>query len=282
MLDRIRTRLRRELHPLVMYRDLRSFYLHESARVARWAKSRRVGTVVPVAVRGLADPAYIRFGTGDDLVLAEMFGSRDYAAVLGLLGPAPKVLDLGANIGLSVRVWLAADPAARVVAVEPDDANLAVARRNVSAAKADGRVELVRGFAAAAAGEGYLSTTASGCGVGRAAAPAAAGAAAVPCHPVADLLERLAPGGGTCDLLKCDIEGGEIELFADCRPWIGRVRNMVVETHDPYTLDALDADLARNGAAMARTVSEVRAGYAVGVYARRSDEAGKRPPAPGG
>lgn len=40
---------------------------------------------------------------------------------------------------------------------------------------------------------------------------------------------------GPIDLLKCDIEGAEAELFAECADWIDRVRNLVVELHRPYS-----------------------------------------------
>ena len=52
---------------------------------------------------------------------------------------------------------------------------------------------------------------------------------------------------GEVDLLKCDIEGTEKELFAGCAPWIGRVRHLAVETHPPYTPDDLYAALGAAG-----------------------------------
>ena len=39
------------------------------------------------------------------------------------------------------------------------------------------------------------------------------------------------------DLLKCDIEGAERELFEHSAPWLHRVRNLVVELHAPYAHD---------------------------------------------
>jgi hypothetical protein len=37
------------------------------------------------------------------------------------------------------------------------------------------------------------------------------------------------------DLLKCDIEGGEVELFTDCSRWIRRIGAAVVECHGGFT-----------------------------------------------
>ena len=66
---------------------------------------------------------------------------------------------------------------------------------------------------------------------------------------MAQILER----GGikpdeAIDLLKCDIEGAEAEVFADCASWINRVRHIVIELHAPYTADKFKADLAKAGA----------------------------------
>jgi hypothetical protein len=52
---------------------------------------------------------------------------------------------------------------------------------------------------------------------------------------------------GPIDLLKCDIEGAEAEVFADCSTWIGQVRYLVIELHAPYTAERFIADLDRNG-----------------------------------
>jgi hypothetical protein len=60
------------------------------------------------------------------------------------------------------------------------------------------------------------------------------------------LLERTAVTG-FIDLLKCDIEGAEAEVFSDCRAWIKRVRNLVIELHLPYSRQQLLRDLQRGG-----------------------------------
>ena len=54
--------------------------------------------------------------------------------------------------------------------------------------------------------------------------------------------------GQKIDLLKCDIEGAERELFEDCRSWIAQVNAIVIELHPPYTLTDLLVALKRGGA----------------------------------
>jgi hypothetical protein len=49
-------------------------------------------------------------------------------------------------------------------------------------------------------------------------------------------------------ILKCDIEGAEAEVFADCRSWIQRVDAMSVECHaDMMPTEALLDAVAANG-----------------------------------
>ena len=71
-------------------------------------------------------------------------------------------------------------------------------------------------------------------------------------------------------MLKCDVEGAERALFADCAAWIGRVRTLAVETHDGYTV--VDAANAVAGAGLDLALRELQAypefGNEVGVFAR--------------
>lgn len=48
-----------------------------------------------------------------------------------------------------------------------------------------------------------------------------------------DELMRLG-GIESVDLLKMDIETAEIEVLSNAEPWIGRVRMLVIETHDRF------------------------------------------------
>ncbi|HEV8293439.1 MAG TPA: FkbM family methyltransferase, partial [Tepidisphaeraceae bacterium] len=51
------------------------------------------------------------------------------------------------------------------------------------------------------------------------------------------------------DLLKCDIEGAEAELFADCGQWIRRMKNIMIELHAPYDKSKFLDDIKRGGRA---------------------------------
>ena len=58
------------------------------------------------------------------------------------------------------------------------------------------------------------------------------------------------------DVVKCDIEGAEEELFADCSESIRGVSWLVVECHAPYTAERLVRDLEVNGGRFQRVHME--------------------------
>jgi len=184
-----------------------------------------------------------------------VFGEASWAPAAGR-GPAvDAVLDLGANVGLSMRVWQAAFPDARIIGVEPDAGSLAVAGENVRRGVRPERVSLVHGAIAARSGVCYLERNRGGAWASRASPRPAVGAEAVAGYSVPDLLAR--HGVGSRDMLvKCDVEGAERELFASCASWIGRVARLAVEVHEPYTAADLLEALDRSGARMRVTATQ--------------------------
>jgi translation initiation factor 2B subunit (eIF-2B alpha/beta/delta family) len=68
-------------------------------------------------------------------------------------------------------------------------------------------------------------------------------------------------------MLKCDIEGAERLIFADCRSWIQHIGVIVVETHPPYSLQLLQEDLKRCGASHTLVMTALLgAGNEVGTF----------------
>ena len=130
-----------------------------------------------------------------------------------------------------------------MLAVEPDAENCDLIRRNCAPLISGGRMDVVRGFVAAADGAATIDRSDQSWGFKK-SAPASTGQESIPCVSVPTLLADR-PHMATIDLLKCDIEGSEAELFADCAAWIGRVRNVIIEVHPPYSVDRLYEDLRR-------------------------------------
>lgn len=205
-----------------------------------------------VRLEGGAAPYSVRLGTTDMDVLTEVYFRGEYEQVAQLdLGPSPLIVDLGSNIGLSIRFWKERWPQAEVLAVEPDAENAAVCRANASAAPGPP----TRVFEVCIAGHArdvQLDRSRGEWGFSMLQGDAAPGAAGpgggprVEAITLEELLRRAqVPPERRIDLLKCDIEGAEQEVFAHCESWIGRVGAAVVELHAPYTRDRLLADLHR-------------------------------------
>lgn len=184
---------------------LRSRVVRERTRfVARELARRRV--LGEYRLRSSGRHVFVRHTTPDVVTLDEVFYTRDYelpAEVEGRLGPAPAVLDLGANIGLFGVFVLERWREARITAVEPDPANVAVLRRCADA-NGPSAWTIVEAVAATRAGT----------------VPFAAGRYSLsqveesgePTRAV-DALALMADA----DLVKIDVEGSEWELLADPR-----------------------------------------------------------------
>lgn len=245
-------------------------------RVRRWPLPFR-RAVRRIRLVGGAAPYAVRLGTTDLDVLTEVYFRGEYDEVAHLdLGPSPLVVDLGSNIGLSVRFWKERWPGAEVIAVEPDAQNAAVCRMN--AASAPGPPTQV--FEVCIAGHSrdvQLDHSRGEWGFSmreKADGPNPTDPRAGPkveAITLEELLRRAAiDPGRRINLLKCDIEGAEREVFAQCRPWIGRVGAAVVELHAPYTRADLMADLARAGGGFDCRVLKTSPGIDVVLLTRPS------------
>jgi FkbM family methyltransferase len=202
-------------------------------------------SVCEIHPRNLAAPFFLRLGSTDWWVFDEIFLGSEYDAVLQHdIGSPRLVVDLGSNIGLSVRVWRENYPAARIIAVEPDADNARVLRMNVpetGGAKVALEQACILGRARPVrlrAGDGEWAYSVEEAGDG------ATGTIASLTMP--ELLARYA-ANASVDLLKCDIEGAEVELFRYCAEWLPRVRFAIVELHGDYRRENLESDLRDAG-----------------------------------
>jgi FkbM family methyltransferase len=144
----------------------------------------------------------------------------------------PRILDLGANIGLSALWFRRAHPGARILAVEADPAIFAFLERNLKANGADDVERLPRAawseptrltFRPDGADGGRLDDApqANAPGPVHAVTPFEVETVAVP-----DLLRR-----ETFDVVKMDIEGAERVVLPACRDALGSVSRLMIEYH---------------------------------------------------
>ncbi|NNM85723.1 MAG: FkbM family methyltransferase [Phycisphaerales bacterium] len=201
-------------------------------------------TAYTMRLRNASAPFVCRYESTDFPTLREIFIDREYDAALEHIPADCKlILDLGANAGYSVRLWLERFVECRVIAAEPDCQNAAILRCNMQLANASERVKLREVCVVGAARSVQLDRSGGDWGVR--IAPANDGQLAVPGITVADLLAE--NGNPQVDLAKCDIEGAEAEVFSDCSAWIHRLRYLIIEVHPPYSGARLLADLTKAG-----------------------------------
>ena len=203
------------------------------------------GKIRPVHVASVDQPLYIRLGTTDWLVLEELFLNDGYGAVLRTLKDARNIVDLGSNIGLSVRLWQKHYPSARITAVEPDEGNFAICQLNVESGENPKRVLVLKTCAAGTSRPVILNRSGGEWGFSM-TSPPTPDTLAMQSQTMPEILMQ-AGDPQQVDLLKCDIEGAEAELFADCGPWIRRMKSIMVELHAPYDKTKFLDDIKRGG-----------------------------------
>ncbi len=172
-----------------------------------------------------------RLNRGDIQSIREVWFEEAYRVPMG---PVPKtVLDLGANIGLT-SVWLARTYGCQlVIGVEPDPANVALARRNLAANHVPGTI--INAAAGPADGIGsFACSTRSN--IGNLITGSSDSQTSQRLIDVAVLAPEtiLRTGGlGTVDLCKLDIEGAEGPLLLDSEPsWLSSVNSILAEIHE--------------------------------------------------
>jgi FkbM family methyltransferase len=185
---------------------------------------RRPATPARYRLRGSGAIVFIRHRTPDVAALGEVFYERQYeppepvAAMLDDLHAPPRIVDLGANVGLFGVFAMSRFPSAQLTAVEPDPANLDVLARTMEANGWNWRV--VRAAATNADGEVAFAT-------GRfTTSRIEPGGELVAAIDAFSLLDH-------ADLAKIDIEGGEWAILGDPRLATLGPTAIVIEYH-PY------------------------------------------------
>lgn len=221
----------------------------ESLRAFRRLSAVKVHTqrqcsTVDVRLRPLAGRAVaIRPSTSDIDTLWGTFARRYHLPPAGI-GEPRLILDLGANIGLTMADFAVRYPHARVIGVELDDVNAALARRNIEP-WAD-RCHVVNAAVWSVDGDAWYFPWPGGTATYRAVGGSPEGATRVPAISLARIV-REHTGGGAVDYMKVDVEGGEGELLLDGSDWAPYVRAIKIEVHAPYTPQACERDLRRLG-----------------------------------
>jgi FkbM family methyltransferase len=193
----------------------------------KWREHRARAIVGAYHTRRGGVPYFIRHASRDVGIFSEIFIAGEYdpppavSERLAALGRPPRILDLGANIGLFAASCRERWPGASITAVEPDPENLELLRRTA----AGGGIEVVP--ACAANHEGSVRFVAGEFAESHVASAESSEQETieVPCVDAFALAQA-------ADLVKIDIEGSEWELLADPRLASLPAQALVMEWHD--------------------------------------------------
>jgi FkbM family methyltransferase len=216
--------------------------LRSRVRLARVkAESRLGGERAPVKLElaPTGAPFHVRPGTTDLVTLLQAFLDSYHLPPAQALDPEPRqICELGSNVGAGVVALAARFRAAKILGVEPDPENAALARVNVApfgrrcrileTAIWDEETDLIV--------EGERS---SGYTV-RPWRPGDPRERAVPATTVGALLDDAFPDG-PIDYLRLSIEGTEPRVLARGHSWAERVRSIRSELHPHHGFGADDS-----------------------------------------
>ncbi len=179
-----------------------------------------------IVIPELMNPLYFRCGSSDLANFDQIFGQQEFS--LPLAQPPGRILDLGAYVGYAAVYLAHRFPAAEIVCVEPSPANFKVLTLNTAPYP---RIRRLNG--AVWSKPATLSVSGHELGDWGAHFAAASGDSGTQAWSVDDILRR--SGWGRADLIKCDIEGSEREVFADrAARWHQDALCVTVETHDEW------------------------------------------------
>jgi FkbM family methyltransferase len=184
--------------------------------------------------RQVLHPVVARLGAASDMdVFRQIFLDEEYACLRDVHG-LQLILDLGANVGYSSAYFLSCYPRATVLAVEPNPANYAICCQNL--ALYGDRARVIHGAVWSHRTQLRLAFDTFGDGRDWATQvredPSGGSTGQVSAWDLPSLV-RLA-GHRQIDLLKCDIERSELEVFGPTSAtWLPQVRNICIELHGP-------------------------------------------------
>ena len=196
------------------------------------------GRILTLNAKGFRHPFYCRSGGSDLQVFAQVLANREYRC-LDRFDVSGLIIDCGANIGLSTLYFLTRFPNAHLIALEPDPDNFRMLALN-TACFSD-RVTLLQAAVWNRNTGLVFSDSQFRDGNEWTRSCRESEASEVPQIEAFDISTILAMSSfERVELLKVDIEGGELVLFDEsAENWINLVDTIVIELHGPDCENAL-------------------------------------------
>jgi FkbM family methyltransferase len=198
-----------------------------------WSMVSSGGRSKTMRMRFQAVSLLVRTGTPDPVVAMSCFGGEFDEVIASLPTLAHHlIIDAGGYIGTAAIVFARRYPSATVVTLEPSSLNYGLLLENVKPFS-----NIVPLKAALAAQSGVVTLNDRGAAEwGYSLLPGADAArsreieAGVTALTIGDILETFNANG--IDILKMDIEGGELDIFRVRPHWIDGVGSICIELHD--------------------------------------------------
>lgn len=189
-----------------------------------------------LTLRSLAHPILVRPGNDDIPTIVNNIIREEYAQFLPAEAPSIMV-DAGAFIGDTSAYFLSRYPSLRVVAVEPEAANLQLAKVNL--APYGERVTLIQKALAGRAGLAAFGGQSIGGSLDKAGSM-------VETTTLPEIMASIREA--RIDILKMDIEGAELQVFeSEPEAWLPDVDLIIAELHGPVITATVSEILRRNG-----------------------------------
>jgi FkbM family methyltransferase len=188
-------------------------------------------------------PVTLRTYGGDFFVLHEVFLGECYRIPDRWLQrhQVQTIVDLGAHVGLTSLFFLRDFSHARFVCVEANPENSGLLQHNLGCL--ENRVHIFPGAVSDISGP-VIFVTDGPTWSGRVSTQDNGGAA-IRGYAMEEILAS--SNVTTIDILKVDIEGAEQQLFRRAADWLRKVRIIIIELHDGYTLEHFALDVAPHG-----------------------------------
>ena len=188
--------------------------------------------LLELKVRGYDNPVYLRTNTSDFKIFKQIFLVEDHN--LDIDFPVNSIVDAGSNCGYSVLYFAKKYEKAIIIAVEPDESNCEMIKKNTIGYK---NVKLIQG--------GVWNKTTNLSIKNKKAGKWA--------FQVKEVVENDSEFKGysindimkmyqldSIDFLKMDIEGSEKTVFAENYSWLSKTKYGIVELHEAYAEGVTD------------------------------------------
>lgn len=202
------------------FQSVRSLQILGLGGAIKLLVARYIDREFTVSPRGYRMPIRFRGRTSDVAIIYNIIVLREHEVDSGYR--AESVIDAGANMGASVVYFANRFPKARIVAIEPEATNFELLERNTRGYE---NITLIQG----AVWPDDVPLKLVNCGADKWAFRFAPAEEAGPETVVGVSMNDLVGEG--VDLVKVDIEGGELEVFQQRVEWLAKIDMLLIEIH---------------------------------------------------